>query len=132
MNPTFNTIDVIVSDMDKALEFYNHLGLKFEVSAYMPGHADCALPNGMSLMLDTQEGRAPTLANWGTPTEHPRTFLAFEFTAPADVDAKHAELTAAGYTSMQPPWDAPWGMRYATVSDPSGNGVDLYSRLPQS
>ncbi|MEV6891742.1 hypothetical protein [Kribbella sp. NPDC051137] len=31
--------------------------------------------------------------------------------------------------SLQEPYDAPWGMRYATVADPSGNGVDLYATL---
>jgi hypothetical protein len=28
------------------------------------------------------------------------------------------------------PWDAFWGMRYAVVHDPDGNGVDLFSPLP--
>jgi uncharacterized glyoxalase superfamily protein PhnB len=48
----------------------------------------------------------------------------------ADLGAKYAELTAAGVTGLQEPFDAPWGMRYATVADPSGNGIDLYANLP--
>jgi hypothetical protein len=31
---------------------------------------------------------------------------------------------------LQDPWDAFWGMRYATVADPDGNGIDLYANLP--
>ncbi|WP_348637923.1 VOC family protein [Actinomadura madurae] len=59
-----------------------------------------------------------------------RTFLAFQAASPADVDAVYAEMTAAGYTGAKEPWDAFWGMRYATVLDPDGNGVDLYAPLP--
>ncbi|URN09544.1 hypothetical protein LUW74_43495 [Actinomadura madurae] len=46
------------------------------------------------------------------------------------MDAVYAEMTAAGYTGAKEPWDAFWGMRYATVLDPDGNGVDLYAPLP--
>ena len=45
------------------------------------------------------------------------------------MDAKHAELTAAGHRSALAPFDAPWGQRYATVLDPDGNSVDLYAAL---
>jgi uncharacterized glyoxalase superfamily protein PhnB len=46
------------------------------------------------------------------------------------VDAKYAELIEAGYRGIAEPSDAFWGMRYATVADPDGNGVDLYATLP--
>jgi uncharacterized glyoxalase superfamily protein PhnB len=59
-------------------------------------------------------------------------FLAFQLPTPAEVDAKYAELTGAGYRGLRQPWDAFWGMRYATVLDPDGNGVDLYCPLPAS
>jgi uncharacterized glyoxalase superfamily protein PhnB len=39
---------------------------------------------------------------------------------------------SAGVQGLQEPFDAPWGMRYATVADPSGNGVDLYANLSAS
>ena len=39
---------------------------------------------------------------------------------------------AAVVWGLQEPFDAPWGMRYATVTDPAGNGVDLYADLPSS
>jgi uncharacterized glyoxalase superfamily protein PhnB len=58
-----------------------------------------------------------------------RIFLTFQLESPAAVDAKYAELVADGVPSLQEPFDAPWGMRYATVADPSGNGVDLFAGL---
>ncbi|WP_433137039.1 VOC family protein [Actinomadura nitritigenes] len=130
MPPTLNTIDVIVSDIDAAIAFYRRLGVDFTVDPAYPDHAGCDLPNGLHLMLDTEKFRASAqTSGWTRPEGDPRAFLAFEFPAPADVDAMYAELTDAGHRGIQEPWDAFWGMRYATVADPDGNGVDLYCPL---
>jgi catechol 2,3-dioxygenase-like lactoylglutathione lyase family enzyme len=130
MHPTFNVLDIAVTDLGAAIDFYRLLGLEFVRDQYMPDdHAGCDLPNGLHLMLDTDDLRTKTTAGWTAPTTG-RTFLAFQFAAPADVDAKYTELTISGVTGLQEPFDAPWGMRYATVSDPSGNGIDLYANLP--
>ncbi|MFI0405894.1 VOC family protein [Actinomadura sp. 3N508] len=131
MNPTLNVIDIIVSDLQAAIDFYARLGVEFKVDEAYPDHAGCDLPNGVHLMLDTERFRGGTLrGGWHRPTGDPRTYLAFECADPAAVDAKYAELTEAGYTGAQEPWDAFWGMRYAVVLDPDGNGVDLYCPLP--
>lgn len=132
MNPTLNTIDIIVSDIQAAIDFYARLGLDFTVDPAYPDHAGCDLPSGLHLMLDTEKFRATAhaAAGWNRPTGDSRTFLAFQFPETAGVDAKYAELIGAGYTGVQEPWDAFWGMRYATVLDPDGNGIDLYCPLP--
>jgi lactoylglutathione lyase len=45
----------------------------------------------------------------------------FVFTLPVDdVDAKVAELTAAGVTILNGPMDRPWGIRTASFKDPAG------------
>ncbi|MFD1052454.1 VOC family protein [Kibdelosporangium lantanae] len=48
---------------------------------------------------------------------------------PAEVDATYAAMVAAGYKGHREPWDAFWGMRYAVLHDPDGNGVDLHANL---
>ncbi|MVZ99746.1 glyoxalase [Actinomadura sp. LD22] len=131
MSPTMNTIDLIVTDMEAAIAFYGRLDVHFKVDPQYPDHADGDLANGMHLMLDTAGFRGSTTPGWTEPAGGPRTFLAFEFGAPADVDAKYAELTEAGYEGLREPWDAFWGMRYSSVLDADGNGVDLYARLPE-
>ncbi|NBE98620.1 glyoxalase [Nonomuraea sp. KC401] len=129
MNPTLNTIDILVSDLDAAIAFYARLGLEFKIDEHSPEHAGCDLPNGLHVMLDTEAFRTPHLPGWIAPSGGPRTLLCFEFGAPAWVDAKYAELVGAGYRGIAEPFDAFWGMRYATVADPDGNGIDLYAAL---
>lgn len=131
MNPTMNVIDIVVSDMAEAIAFYRRLGVDFEVDPKYPDHAGCDLPNGVHLMLDTEDFRGKVTSGWTRPAGGPRTFLSFGFPTPAEVDATYAELTGAGYRGLQEPWDAFWGMRHATVLDPAGNGVDLYATLPE-
>ena len=57
-------------------------------------------------------------------------FLSFQTGSPAEVDATYTALVGAGYEGHREPWDAFWGMRYAVVHDPDGNGVDLFTPLP--
>ncbi|MFC4120540.1 VOC family protein [Nonomuraea zeae] len=132
MNPTLNTIDLVVSDMDAAIAFYARLGLAFKLDPGTPEHAGCDLPGGLHVMLDTEAFRTPFLPGWSAPAGGPRTLLCFEFEGPADVDAKYAELVEAGHRGIAEPFDAFWGMRCAIVADPDGNGVDLYAVLPAS
>jgi catechol 2,3-dioxygenase-like lactoylglutathione lyase family enzyme len=131
MSPTMNVIDIVVSDIEAAITFYRRLGLEFVVDPQMPGHAGCDTSNGLHVMLDTDELRDKTSSGWNRPLAGgvPRMFLSFEFDDPSEVDEKYAELTGAGYLGQQEPWDAFWGMRYASVLDPDGNGVDLYAPL---
>jgi lactoylglutathione lyase len=42
-----------------------------------------------------------------------------------DVDARVADLRAAGATIVREPADMPWGERVAFVADPEGNLVSL-------
>jgi catechol 2,3-dioxygenase-like lactoylglutathione lyase family enzyme len=130
MNPTLNTIDIVVSDMDATIAFYARLGLEFKLDPNTPEHASCDLPGGLHLMLDSEAFRTPFLPGWSAPTGGPRALLCFEFDSPAGVDATYAELVAAGYRGIAEPFDAFWGMRYATVTDPDGTGIDLYAALP--
>jgi catechol 2,3-dioxygenase-like lactoylglutathione lyase family enzyme len=83
--------------------------------------------------------RAPTLLDidmvkqidpdWTAPTGY-RMGLAFLCDSVADVDARFANVIAAGFEARKQPWDAFWGQRYAQVLDPDGNIVDLFAPLP--
>jgi uncharacterized glyoxalase superfamily protein PhnB len=45
------------------------------------------------------------------------------------VDRLFQELVTAGGHGDLPPFDAPWGQRYASIHDPDGNAVDLFAPL---
>lgn len=130
MNPTLNTMDIVVADIDASIAFYRRLGLEFQVDPAYPQHAGCDLPNGMHVMLDEEKFAATARPGWQRGEGSPPVFLSFEFDSPARVDTKFAELTTAGYRGSREPWDAFWGQRHSTILDPDGNGIDLYSTLP--
>lgn len=129
MTPELKAIGVVVPDMPAAVAFYRRLGLTF--AGATDSHMECELPGGLRLMLDTEESVRSFSPDWVTPSGSPRSALAFDCGTPAAVDTTYQELTGAGYRGDREPWDAVWGMRYASILDPGGNGVDLYAALPQ-
>ena len=56
--------------------------------------------------------------------------LAFGLAEPASVDALFGRVTDSGHPGILESFEAPWGQRYATVTDPDGTLVDLYTPLP--
>ena len=128
-SPVFDQVNLIVRDLDRALEFYRRLGLPVPTNSgdWPPGsgarHADLSLPGGLRLELDNvamariwHAGGAP-----GGPV------LGFALPTRAAVDERFQALVAAGYPGRQAPNDAFWGARHAIVQDPDGNDVGLMS-----
>ena len=121
-------IGMTVRDMAATLKFYRLLGLDIPEGAEKDDHVEYKSANGYRLAWDNVEMIKGLLPDWEEPRGH-RMGLAFLVDSPAEVDAVHARLTAAGYASRKDPWDAFWGQRYATVMDPDGNAVDVFAPL---
>jgi len=119
-----------VADMGASLAFYRRLGLEVPADADGQPHVEVALPGGLRLAWDTQDTIRSVDPSWEPGSGGHRMALAFACDSPADVDATYADLTGAGYAGHLPPWDAFWGQRYATVTDPDGNTVDLFAASP--
>jgi uncharacterized glyoxalase superfamily protein PhnB len=115
--------------MGTAIDFYRKLGLEFPTGSEAEEHVEAATPDGVRLMFDTEEWVKAHSA-WEAPAGSHRVALAFLCEDPTEVDRLHHELVASGARSYLPPFDAPWGQRYATVLDPAGNAVDLFAPLP--
>jgi uncharacterized glyoxalase superfamily protein PhnB len=127
---TSAVFQVFASDLQRSLDFYRLLGLAVP-DADAP-HVAVELPGGNTLSFDTDEtiaGMHPGWAPTGSSAFGGRVALAFGLGSPSEVDALFDKLTAAGHAGTLKPYDAPWGMRYATVSDPDGNWVDLFALL---
>ncbi|WP_369232558.1 VOC family protein [Streptomyces sp. R21] len=131
MTPQFAVIGLVASDMAASLAFYRCLGLAFPDGSEEQPHVEAELPGGLRLALDTEETVRSFHAGWQPPSGGGRTGLAFMCGTPAEVDSVYEDLVGAGYHGELKPWDAFWGMRYAVVHDPDGNGVDLFAQLPQ-
>ncbi|MBY8866835.1 VOC family protein [Streptomyces sennicomposti] len=129
MTPRFAGVGLVVSDLAAALAFYRRLGLVFPDGAEREPHVEAELPGGLVLALDTEDTVRSFHPAWRPPAGGGRVSLAFRCDSPADVDAVYDELVGAGHHGELKPWDAVWGMRYAVVHDPDGNGVDLFAPL---
>jgi catechol 2,3-dioxygenase-like lactoylglutathione lyase family enzyme len=130
MTIRFDVVGIVVADMPRSLAFYRQLGLDIPADADGEPHVEAKLPGGLRIAWDTVETIRSFDPDWTPPTGGPGIGLAFACDNPAEVDATYAQLVAAGYDGHLEPWDAVWGMRYAVVHDPDGNGVDLFADLP--
>ena len=131
MTARFDAIGMVVADMSATLAFYRLLGLDIADGLETEGHVEAELPGGNRIMWDTIDV-VRSFSEWEPTTGGHRMSLAFRCATPADVDAAHERLTAAGHRSHVAPFDAFWGQRYATVLDPDGNPVDLFAPLPET
>ncbi len=129
MNTRLDMIGIVVADMPRALAFYRELGLEFAADADQQPHVEATLPGGLRLGFDTIETIRSFDPDWSTPTGSSRIHLAFHCTTPDGVNSVYRRLVGLGHTGSREPWDAFWGQRYAVVSDPDGNGVDLFAPL---
>ena len=126
----FDVIGIVVEDMARSLAFYRNVGLDIPPDADDQPHVEVPLPGGLRLAWDTLETIRSFDPEWQPPAHGYRMSLAFKLDTPAEVDALYGALVKNGYEGYKAPWDAFWGMRYAVVHDPDGNGIDLFSPLP--
>ena len=124
-----HTIDIVVADMAASLAFYRMLGLDAPAEADGP-QMQIATPGGATIGLVTEGLVRQHNPDWIKPTGARVTF-ACRCDSPEELNAVHARVVAAGYSSQQDPWDAFWGQRYAMLLDPDGNRVDLFAAIAE-
>ncbi len=125
--PGLNALGIVASDMAASIRFYRLLGLDVPETPD-EGHVDTFLPNGVRLMLDSEEVVRSFRPDWKRETGN-QVSLAFECESPPEVDELYERIVAAGFDGDKAPWDAFWGQRYAQLRDPDGVPVDLYAPL---
>lgn len=125
--PRLDAIGVVISDMPRSIAFYGRLGLEFDEGTADEVHVEAVGPGGLRIMLDT-EASVMSFSDWQRPQGgSPRTALAFLCDSADEVDRVFTALVDGGGRPHLPPFDAPWGQRYATVHDPDGNAIDLFA-----
>ena len=132
MKPTLNAFGIVVDDMARSLAFYRALGLDIPAGADDEPHVDVALGGGVRLMFDTADIARSIHPAWEPPSGGHRIGMAVECADAAAVDEVHDRMVGLGHRSAKAPWNAFWGQRYAVLTDPDGNLVDLYAPLSES
>ena len=119
-------VAVSATDLSRAVAFYELLGFRFPPLEAETKHIESEA--GVRLMID----EAAFLAELHGEAPRPGNTAGFAllFESPADVDAAASRVADAGHSVVTPPYDAPWGQRYATVADPDGYRTDLFALLP--
>jgi catechol 2,3-dioxygenase-like lactoylglutathione lyase family enzyme len=131
--PDLHMLNLVVGDMPASLDFYRRLGVRVPGGEDASGaHVQLRMPGGLSLELDTAESARLWHAGWRADPASATVVTGFSLPTRDAVDARYAELTAAGYRGRQPPFDAFWGARYAIVADPDGNDVGLMSPIDET
>jgi uncharacterized glyoxalase superfamily protein PhnB len=123
--PQLDAIGIVSSDLARTRAFYGLLGVEL---AEGDDHVEATMPNGLRLMVDTEDVIRSFNPEWSRATGN-QLALAFACDSPAEVDELYAKVVAAGFDGEKEPWDAFWGHRYAQLRDPDGVPVDLFAAL---
>lgn len=109
-----NHISLGVTDVERAVEFYERLGL-IQIVAAFPRYARFRAPVGDSTLSLEAIGAQSLPPQAGA--------VYFECD---QLDERVAELQASGVAFDQPPTDQPYLWRDAILRDPDGNRIHLY------
>lgn len=132
MPPRLTEIELVVEDMGRSLAFYRRLGLDIPATSDSESHVEVELPGGLRLSWDTVEWVHQAFDPDYKQIAGNQIDLQFECEDPSEVDTVYTELIDAGYVGVHAPANTIWQNRYATVSDPDGNHVDLFAPLQTS
>ena len=127
-NPRLAVISIVVKDMAAAVAFYESCGLRLSGGGPAEQHSEFG-GAGIKVMLDTREVATAIDPDWQPPSGGHAMALAFDCGTPEEVDATFKRMVAAGAGVAKEPWDAFWGQRYAVITDPDGNPVDLFAAV---
>jgi uncharacterized glyoxalase superfamily protein PhnB len=127
----FAGLNLVSSNMENTIAFYRLLGVDIPADILWESdsgihHVELPIEGGEAgIDLDSQQLAASYNAGWHK-SQNP-CVIGFSVETRDAVDEHHDKLSAAGYTSLQPPYDAFWGARYAIIEDPDGNPVGIMS-----
>lgn len=135
-HPRLDQINIVSADPGASIAFYRRLGVEIAedgiwrtptgIHHVNAGRQD----SGSTTQFDIDSIAFARLWNRGwqrLENLRGRVVVGFELPSRMAVDAVYADLTGAGYSGLQAPYDAFWGSRYAVIEDPDGIAVGLMS-----
>lgn len=123
-----SVVEVASSNMPKTIEFYEILGITFQVHSPNDSHIEAvAHENEAKLMLDSKKMMTDILGHEPQAATH--STFGIEYDSASEIDTIVAKLKEKGFEIFKEPWDAFWGQHYAIVKDPDGYYVDLFCAI---
>jgi catechol 2,3-dioxygenase-like lactoylglutathione lyase family enzyme len=134
-NARLDQINIVSGDLDASIAFYRRLGVDIPEqhvwrTASGIHHASAGETENSAIDFDLDDATFARIWNSGWQGRHDlpgKVVVGFRLSSRDAVDATYADLTGAGYTGLQAPYDAFWGSRYAVIEDPDGIAVGLMS-----
>jgi uncharacterized glyoxalase superfamily protein PhnB len=128
-------LNIVSGNLEESIAFYRRLGVEIleeRVWRTPSGihHASASEVERSAIDLDLDSIAFARVWNGGWRGRRDlqgRVVIGFKLASRTDVDTTYADLTGAGHTGLQAPYDAFWGSRYAVVEDPDGVAVGLMS-----
>ena len=134
VKPVLGQLNLVSADPTASVAFYRRLGVDVADAAIWRTESGTHHVNARSgefnFELDSTAFAQVWNEGWRNRSDlKGRVVLGFRAVSREAVDEVYADLTAAGYVGLQPPYDAFWGARYAVVEDPDGIAVGLMSPM---
>lgn len=124
---SFDAVGIISESPERSVKFFKILGV--EIKQYADsGHYEGMTSSGVRIMLDSVDFMKAHEPNWKKAQGGGIT-LCFKQESPQKVDELYEAFIGADFKGIKAPWNAFWGHRYACVSDPDGNQIDLFAPL---
>lgn len=120
--PRFSGFSITTRSPASSLAFWRALGFEVEEDKHGGGRSCVDAPNQH---FDVDDAEA--VPSWNQGSAGAGIVLGFEVDERETVDQLVASLAALAYSVQQPPYDAPWGRRFAVVEDFDGNAVSFMS-----
>jgi len=134
-NVTLDQINIVSGDVEASIAFYRRLGVDVpeqHIWRTASGAHHVGAGEGGDAAIDFDLDSVAFARIWnggwqGRQDLRGKVVVGFKLPSRDAVDTTYADLTGAGYTGLQAPYDAFWGARYAVVEDPDGVAVGLMS-----
>ncbi|HEY3797870.1 MAG TPA: VOC family protein [Caulobacteraceae bacterium] len=128
----FKQVNLAVHKMDETLDFYRRLGIDIPDDKVWRTHSGAHHASDATGGLEFDSHKLSKLYNEGFAAERGRVTIGVELDSREAVDVLWTQLLEGGVQGLQPPFDAPWGERFAIVEDPDGNPVAIASPVDPS
>ena len=134
---TLNYLSFVVSEMERSLDFYRTLGLPIAAGAHLSeagqpeDHVEITVKRAEDRLGNRDPGASGLCRLDGPARRTGETRRGLRGQHARRGGRGLSAPATAGFTVKAPPYDAFWGQRYATVTDPDGNSVDLFAWLEE-